>query len=83
MKVSTSVAYTQRILAPKGYMFNLDKVNTSGLFSLEEMPEDHKPRLCLSGRCLEWKEPWNISGEIEDGTFWSQHLTPCLVKLQD
>ena len=83
MKVITSITHTQTILAPKGYVFDLDKVYKSNLFNIEEMREDHKPRLGLGGRVLEWKEPWNISGEIEDETFWDSHLVPCLVIAQD
>ena len=83
MKVITSVTHTQSILAPKGYIFDLDKVNGSNLFSIEEMIEDHRPRLGLGGRLLEWEEPWNISGEIVDETFWDQHLVPCLVRVQN
>lgn len=82
MKVSTYKVFIQRVTAPKGYKFDMDKVYNSGLFDVENMPEDCKPKTILSGYCLEWKEyDYNLSGEIQDDGFWNMYLGPCLVKI--
>lgn len=78
MKLSTAVTYTQRLIAPKGFVFNLDSILKDNLFDLNEMQEQHKPRLKMSGRVLEWYEPWDMSSAL-DSAWWDEHLTKHLI----
>lgn len=81
LKFGQRTVFENWIIAPKGYIFNLEAIKKVNLFGEEKL---ETMEVKNEGKTLHWKEEYLSYAKEMSSDFWGQHLNEengCLVKV--